>query len=166
MTIPTHQAGEDRKWYGLALRHLRIASRLHRAGFLDGAVFHAYHAYECVLSAFIANSGYPVPPEGWTKLKLPSGKTRWVYPSPSGYITERSAHKARIIFFDELANRTKPYCQTHARLKRFITFDDRLNALYYDASTDTLPYERYQSAIVQGLLLEVHQFAWDVRREI
>lgn len=46
------------------------------AEFADGAIFHTYHAYECVLSAFIAAHNYPVPPEGWTKLTSPSGKSR------------------------------------------------------------------------------------------
>lgn len=73
-----------RKWYGLALRHLRMASRLLDSGFSDGAIFHAYHAYECVLSAFITAHNYPVPPEGWTKLTSPSGKSILAYPSPRG----------------------------------------------------------------------------------
>lgn len=75
-----------RKWYGLALRHLRMASRLLDSGFADGASFHAYHAYECVLSAFIAGHSYPVPPEGWTKLVTPKGKDIFNYPSPRGVL--------------------------------------------------------------------------------
>jgi HEPN domain-containing protein len=52
-THTTVQPDPKRKWYGLALRHLRMAARLLDSGFADGAVFHTYHAYECVLSAFV-----------------------------------------------------------------------------------------------------------------
>jgi HEPN domain-containing protein len=64
MTISGAPLHIKRKWYSLALRHLRIASRLLGAGFADGAYFHVYHAYECGVSAFIAAHGVPVPPEG------------------------------------------------------------------------------------------------------
>ncbi len=70
LTVPDPK----RKWYGLALRHLRMASRLLDSGFADGAVFHAYHAYECVLSSLIAAKGYPIPPDGKTQLVSPQGK--------------------------------------------------------------------------------------------
>lgn len=68
-----------RKWYALALRHLRMASRLLDSGFADGAVFHTYHAYECVLSAFIAANGLPVPPDG--KEQLPGNRRIYGYRS-------------------------------------------------------------------------------------
>src|SRR5438270_9855049 len=97
-TAPIAQPDRKRKWYGLALRHLRMASRLLRAGFADGAIFHTYHAYECVLSALIAAHGHPVPPEGWTTITTPSGRTVSLYPSPSGGIPDRSAHRARQLF--------------------------------------------------------------------
>lgn len=140
-----------------------MASRLLSDGFADGAVFHAYHAYECVLSAFIAAKGYPVPPEGWTSLRLPSGKTVKAYQLPHGMIQDRSAHKARIVFFDQLADPTKPYHATHQRLRRIITLQDRNDALYYDPSSDRLPHEQFQSAFANGLLPVVAQFARGVR---
>lgn len=166
MTIPISQVREDRAWYGLALRHLRMASRLLRSGFADGAVFHAYHAYECVLSSFIAVKGYPVPPQGWVKLKQPSGKSVKSYPSPKGPIRENSAHNARIVFFNNLADPSKLYYTTHTRLSRFITLSDRQNSLYFDASTGRAPHERYKESFVRGLLPTLRQFARDVRREI
>lgn len=107
--------GGGRKWYGLALRHQRMAAVLLHAGFADGTVFHAYHAYECVLSAFIAAKGYPVPPEGWTTLRSPSGQTIKAYPLNPVPIQDRSAHKARLIFFDQLAERAMPCFATHVR---------------------------------------------------
>lgn len=140
-----------------------MATRLLRDGFADGAVFHAYHAYECVLSAFIAANGYPVPPEGWTSLRLPSGKTVRAYTSPHGAIHDRSAHKARIVFFDQLTDPTKPYHATHLRLRRIITLQDRNDALYYDPNSNRLPHERYQPAFAAGLLPVVAQFAREVR---
>lgn len=142
-----------RKWYGLALRHLRMASRLLQAGFADGACFHAYHAYECVLSTFIASNGYPVPPEGWTKLVTPKGKTVYNYPSPSGGITDKSAHKARLLFFNELTNTAKPYFAIHSSLSRYLTLSVRMDSLYYDASLDRLPFEAYDALFAAPLTL-------------
>jgi len=155
-----------RKWYGLALRHHRMASRLLRRGFADGAAFHAYHAFECTLSAHIAASGYEVPPEGWTRLHTPSGKTIRAYPSPGGGIQDRSAHKARLVFFDQVADRTKPYFATYSILSRFLTVDARNDALYYDAPSDLLPQQHYPRAQVAGLLPLVRQFAREMWREI
>jgi hypothetical protein len=154
---------EDHRWYYLAVRHLRMAFRLLRDGFADGAVFHSYHAYECVLSAFIAANGYPVPPEGWTSLRLPSGKPVKAYSSPQGPILDKHAHKARIVFFELLADQTKAYYATHARLRTFITYQDRNYALYYDPVSQRLPHQRYQATFTHGLLPILTQFAREVR---
>jgi hypothetical protein len=154
---------EDRRWYYLALRHLRMASRLLRDGFADGAVFHIYHAYECVLSAFIAANGYQVPPDGWTSLVLPSGEKKHFYPSPAGDITDKNAHKARIAFFEQLADGSRPYYVIHTRLRTFITYQDRLNALYYDRNSDRLPHHQYLESFAAQLLPIVTQFALEVR---
>jgi hypothetical protein len=166
MTGTAAPSAAKRKWYGLALRHLRMAARLLRLGFADGAAFHAYHAYECVLSAFIAAHDFAVPPEGWTRLLSPSGRLVGAYPSPSGGITDRSAHVARIVFFDELADRTKPYYATHVRLSNFLGVDARNAALYYDANRDLLPHQQYSAMLVAGLLPVVRQFAREAWREI
>jgi len=40
-TVSVVRPDAKRKWYGLALRHLRMASRLLNLGFGDGATFHA-----------------------------------------------------------------------------------------------------------------------------
>src|SRR5947207_941429 len=104
MTSGSSRAAAKRAWYGLALRHLRMAALLLRSGYADGAAFHNYHAYECCLSALIAARGFDVPPEGWTRLVTPAGPVVQAYPSPGGGIQERSAHKARLLFFNELAD--------------------------------------------------------------
>ncbi len=160
------QPYQKRKWYGLALRHLRMASRLLVAEFADGAVFHTYHAYECVLSAFIAAHNYPVPPGGWTKLTSPSGNIISAYASPKGGIQVNSAHKARLMFFIELADSTKPYFTHHTFLSRFITLDDRMDSLYYDAIRDRLPYETYDLSFANDLIPVVNSFAREVWKEI
>jgi len=157
---------QDRRWFGLALRHLRMASRLLRAGVADGATFHTYHAYECILSAFIASKGYPVPPDGQTTIQLPTGKTAKVYQLPSGPNREPSAHKVRIIFFDELADATKAYYRTHRNLRRTISIKDRMDSLYYNAALDLSPYDRYPASYAQGCFATVQIFAQEVRPEI
>lgn len=166
MTAPAPIVAQGRKWFGLVLRHRRIARVLLRAGYADGAVFHAYHAYECVLSAYIAAKGFHVPPEGQTKIRDPSGKWIRVYSPPGEPIRELNAHKARIVFFNQLADHTEPHYAAHQQLSRILTYQDRLTSLYYDAPTDRLPYERYDASFARGLLSAVDQFARDVRSEI
>lgn len=165
-TYSTIQPDPKRKWYGLALRHLRMAMRLLDSGFSDGAVFHTYHAYECVLSAFIAANGCSVPPEGRIPLTTPAGKTIFAYPSPKGNIPDRGTHKARQMFFAKLADSTKPYYTVHLSLGRYLTLDDRMDSLYYDANRNRLPHELYQLSFADNLILEVHLFAREVWKEI
>lgn len=155
-----------RRWYALALRHLRMAARLQRSGFADGVVFHVYHAYECVLSALIASKGYPVPPNGWTTMETPEGKKVSYYPAPTSPITVGSAHKARIVFFDQLADKSKDYWYTHQRLRRILTDAHRMDALYYDAATDKLPHERYKLLDTDQIRKVVGQFAREVWHQI
>ena len=44
-------------WLALADRHLGMALTLGTAGFHDGGFFHAYHAFECFISAGICARG-------------------------------------------------------------------------------------------------------------
>ena len=157
---------QKRKWYGLALRHLRVCSRLLRAEFPDAVVFHSYHAFECVLNAFIAWKGYDVPPQGWTVITLPSGKKFRHYPSPGGGVAERSEHKARLQLFKELADPAKPYFRIYSTLSRFMTLNDRNNALYYDAIFDQLPHERYNMPDAEAMYKDVYAFIRSVGQEI
>lgn len=157
---------DDRQWFYLGIRHLRIASRLLRMKFVDAAVFHSYHGYECILSALIAAKGYPVPPDGWTKLTLPTGKTVRAYPSPLGTIQDHNSHKARVVLFDELADRSKPYFAHHQSLKTFLTYQIRLDSLYYDPTINKLPQQRYSESFAQGLLPNLQQFTREVRVDV
>ena len=133
--VPPHVA--KRKWYGLAQRHRRMAERLLRSGFGDGAVFHAYHAYECAVSALIAASGVPVP----------------------------LSHGGRFALFGRLRDATKPYAMTQWRLYR-LTIQARNRSLYYDEGADQLPTDRFSTAFAEQLLPVVHQFCREVWQEI
>lgn len=166
MVAPPALPEIKRKWYGLALRHLRMASRLYRAGFSDGTVFHTYHAYECTISALIAAKGYQVPPEGKSSITLPSGRSVIGYPSPRGGIREPSSHKARLLFFNELADRTRPYYRQHRVLSRFLRINDRMDALYYDATHDRLPHQVYDMLYASQVHQDVRQFAEHVWHDI
>ncbi len=166
MSAIVPEPGEERKWYYLALRHLRMASRLLRAGFAAGTAFHTYHAYECALSTVIAANGYPVPPEGWERLHLPSGQSIQAYPSPQGGVLDKNAHKARIVFFDQLTEQSKPYRATHDLLKTFLTYDDRLDSLYYNVVRDHLPEQRYQTVFTGDLFTIVLRFVLEIRVEV
>jgi hypothetical protein len=160
---------DKRKWYGLALRHCRIALRLLRSGFPDGAVFHTYHAYECIVSAFIAAQGVAVPPVGWTKLTDPiTGREVYAYPSPRGDpVKEGTAHKARLVFFRRLADSTTTYYAMYEQLSRFLTIDSRNDALYYDAVKDRLPHQTYNDmSFATELLRDVRDFGREVWRAV
>jgi HEPN domain-containing protein len=146
--------------------HLRMASRLLDSGFADGAVFHTYHAYECVLSALIAANGYPVPPDGKIPSVSPTGKRVFGYPYPKGILLEPSTHKVRQIFFMELADKSKPYYAQHLNLSRFIRLNDRMDSLYYDAVRDQLPYDVYSRSFAVGAIPQIHLFAREVWKEI
>jgi len=165
-TVPIIPPDPKRKWYGLALRHLRMASRLLDSGFPDGAIFHVYHAYECVLSAFIAASGCPVPPQGRVPLTTPTGKRIFVYPSPNGDIPDRGTHKARLMFFAKLADPTRSYYVRYTNLSRYLTPDDRMDSLYYDTIGNRLPHEIYNHFLASNIIHEVNLFAREVWKEI
>ncbi len=164
MNASTVPADSKRKWYGLAQRHLRMASRLLASGFADGAYFHIYHAYECSVSAFIAAHGVAVPPDGVTVLTAPRGKR--VYLSLISGRQESSTHKARIMFFNELADPTMPYARLHARLRRLMTDRSRNDALYYDTGRGLLPQQRYDYLSVSAQWSIVRQFCREVWRDI
>lgn len=166
MTIPPASTPHpERKWYGLALRHLRIASLL-LTSYPDGAFFHCYHAYECAVSALIAARGYPVPPEGRTYYINASGKKVKYYPSPARQITEPSSHKAKFLLFNDLADRTKPYFSIHSTLSRFITVVARNDALYYNETLNLLPQDRLTTSDTLSAYREVRKFALEIWKEI
>lgn len=155
---------ERQSWYVLAIRHLRMARRLLRSGFTDGAIFHTYHAYECVLSSLIASRGHPVPPLG--KIPLAAGKgQRRGFKTPAG-VEEPSTHKARLLLFDEFADRGAAYYAVHAKIRRWLTTDFRNDALYYDSVARKLPHEGWTGRDADRALVEVRAFAQDVWRSI
>lgn len=155
-----------RPWFRLAVRHLRMAKRLADAGFADGAAFHAYHAFECTLSSFIAARGYEVPPEGWTRMVDPTGKVIRFYAGPTSRIYDSSAHKARIVLFNQLVDHAKPYFATYNILSRFLSVTMRNDALYYAPAQNILPQQRYSQAFVSGLLSRLRQFLDQVWSDI
>lgn len=156
-----------RKWYYLALRHLRMARRLQTAGFFDAAVFHTYHAFECLLSSLIAAKGFPVPPQG---MVIPArghpGPRGKVYYGPAGPLAEQGTHKLKILLFRQLREQEKAYSRTFALLSRSITVADRNDALYYDPVRDQLPEQRFSAEDASALLDRVSQFARELRIEI
>ncbi len=73
---------------------------------------------------------------------------------------------ARTVFFDELADPTKPYYINFRRLSTFLTVQDRLDSLYYDVTRNQLPEDQYAASFVAELWRTVMQFAREVRGEI
>jgi hypothetical protein len=161
MTASPTGAHPKRKWYELTLRHLRMSLRLLRAGFPDGAYFHAYHAYECAVSALIAARGYNVPPEGKVK-----GKPGY-YPAPAGHIpANQSTHQIKLLMFDKLADRSKPYFSIHSKLKSFMPVNARMTALYYDATSNRMPHDIHKYTDALAAYHEVRIFAREVWKDI
>lgn len=126
-----------RRWYALAQRHRRMAERLLRSGFADGAVFHAFHAYECTVSALIAARGIPVPPN----------------------------HARRFALFQALRSAASPYATTQAGLDLF-TVATRNASLYLDGRTGLPPADQFDAAFVHRVLPIVHRFSREVWEEI
>jgi hypothetical protein len=158
-----HQAYRKRRWFHLALRHQRMADDLLKGGFADGAVFHTYHAYECVLSSLIAANGYEVPPNGLVTGPSPTtGRQVRLYPGPSGAIVDVSAHRLRIVLFAQLHDPSQAYASTFTTLRSFMTVDFRNNALYYDTANDRLPGQAYGAPFAGRLLSQIRQFAREV----
>ena len=114
-----------------------MAERLLRSGYADGAVFHAYHAYESAVSALIAYHGVPVP----------------------------ASHSGRFAMFRRLLDPTKPYAATRLRL-RALTVQARNASLYYDEVNDALPTDRFSPVFASRVLPLVHRFAREVWQEI
>lgn len=154
MITPAPTPRPDRRWYELSLRHLRMSSRLLRLGFADGSCFHTYHGFECGVSALIAAKGWPVPPVG----RQFSPRRRVYYNGPSGQIFEPSTHKIRLILFDEVADRSKPYYATFAILKRILTNPMRNDTLYYDPVNDLVPRQQFNESFALGLYQQVRQW--------
>src|SRR5712692_11885961 len=71
-----------------------------------------------------------------------------------------------VIFFLELADSTKPYSIRHSTLSRYLTFNVRMDSLYYDVNYDRLPHEAYNLSFALNLVPEVHLFAREVWKEI
>jgi hypothetical protein len=156
-----------RKWYRLAKRHLRMAARLLRDGFSDGAFFHSYHAFECAISAIIAAKNYPVPPDGKRTIYAgPKRRKFQYYPAPSGQLKELSSHKVRFLLFDELADHSKSYYTIYQTLSRILTKDERNDSLYYDHTTDRLPHEQFKHSQVEPFYTDVREFVREVWNEI
>lgn len=158
---PNPHAYEARKWFQLGVRHLGIASSL-VGTFPDGSAFHTYHAFECAISAVIAAKGCGVPPDG----KKFGPKRLVYYQGPSGQIREPSTHKVRLILFDQLADKSKPYYGTFSTLKRILTNRLRSDTLYYDHAKDLLPEQQFDEPRAKALYEQVEKWIEDVRGEI
>jgi hypothetical protein len=164
MTSPPPTPQQERKWFELSLRHLRMSSRLRRHGFADGSVFHTYHAFECAVGAVIAKKGWPVPPDGATVVYAPRRMS--YYSGPGGQLTEQSTHKAKLELFGQIGDTSKPYYSTFAVLKRFLTNRLRNNSLYYDSRNDILPKQQFTNSQALGFYQQVHSWVKEVKEEI
>lgn len=152
---------QDLKWYELSQRHLQISECLLTGRFADGSCFHTYHAFECAVGAIIIAKGYLVPPDGKTY-----GPRRMIYyQGPSGQINEPSTHKVRLILFDQVADRTKPYYTTFSTLKTFLP-PLRNQTLYYDRVRNLLPEQQFNESRAKALYEQVKKWVEDVRGDI
>jgi len=126
-----------RRWYALGQRHRRMAELLRRWRFFDGVVFHAYHGYECAISAYLAAAGIDVPP----------------------------SHNTRLNMFEAVLDRSGPTAEAYQQLDFFLV-PVRNQALYYQANRDLLPADRFDAVYVDLVMPLVHAFARSVWREI
>jgi hypothetical protein len=129
-------------------------------------MFHIYHAYESIVSAFIASFGYPVPPAGGVR----RGQQRAAVPTYTGpggrQFSDPVAHTARLTLFTQLADPVKRYTITHNRLRTFVPYSLRNDTLYYDARTGRLPQDRFRRLDVDQAYGIVRRFGREVWADI
>lgn len=136
------------QWHDLAERHLAMADMLFQSGYHDGAVFHAYHAFECMLCAIIASTRHYVPPEG----KMPGGKQ---YLDGHGRpFPNKGEHDARVRIAQSLIAKNAPYRADYDALIPRKPW--RNLSLYYE--DDTLPYDRFPAVTADHYRTHVRQF--------
>lgn len=155
---------ETRRWYALALRHLRAARYLLRRGLHDVSVFHSCHAFECGVCAAIAALGCDVPPKGKKHRKTSTGR-QYFYTLPSGsVVSQNSLHAARFAVFAEMVDTNGELYLKFGTLRPHLETSARNNALYYDQILNRSPHEAYGEAESMGYLSDVTRFVKSVRQ--
>lgn len=95
-------AADKTIWLNLASRHLQMAGNLKHAGLYDGALFHTYHAFECLIAAGLAARGYD--PAKWPKKYASAGphvgKLNWFSDEYKGQPVAGSAAILRVHLCD------------------------------------------------------------------
>lgn len=115
-----------------------MSERMLRSGFQDGALFHAFHAYECAISVLIGGYGLPVPTD----------------------------HARRFMLLNRLLSLESPHAETNAILLAVLTVQTRSKSLYFDEGTNQLPTDRFDRDFVARVLPIVHRFAREVLTKI
>lgn len=59
-----------------------------------------------------------------------------------------------------------PYATCHFELSAFLTYETRLDSLYYESARDRLPENRFSPSFASELLSMLEQFARELRPEI
>jgi HEPN domain-containing protein len=163
-TTPTIKVASDKdRWMRLALRHLRMTAKLASKGLHDGACFHAYHAFECTASAFIAFKGSKVPPDGKRKKRVKGRGLVSFYPCTPKDIENSSTHTAKVKMFDQLADKTSLYYRQYVTMSRFSS-TLRNDTLYYNTGLTKLPHEIFSKTDAEDMFRDALSFLTEVRR--
>ncbi|MDP9363400.1 MAG: hypothetical protein M3Q10_04065 [Chloroflexota bacterium] len=93
-------------------------------------MFHAYHGYECAISAYLAAAGIDVPP----------------------------SHSTRLIRFENLLDRYGPTGEAYQQLDFFLVLV-RNQTLYYQPEWDLSPVDRFHAEYIALVMPLVHAFA-------
>lgn len=152
------QACEQRDaWYALAQHHLQVAQEQHGLGRFDITVFHAYHAYECLLCAYIASFRWPVPPSGGTRID-----EKDYYQGPVSKPVSKGEHDARAKFVAQLLPSAKPYHDDYVRLDGRRHW--RNECLYIEGGK--LPSIRFPQKDADWCLKNVKRFMQELWKDI
>ena len=147
--MPRTFALED-KWIRLAVRHVRMGRKL-QGKFPDGTTFHAYHAFECAVSAYIAARGRKVPP-----LDKKSGVP----------VNPKSDHKRKLVLFRHLTKTSDHSNGLFTLVSRYMTTILRNDTLYHNGQTNQFPFDLHRFPSSGLWIKEVSDFVAAVDQDI
>jgi hypothetical protein len=167
MTPDERFALAKQRWYELAVRHSSMADMLCNASppYCDGAYFHAYHAYECMVTAILASAKMPYTREAWQY--DPATHTYYYFDYHGNRLDDRGEHYVYLMLARQIIGTTKPYSAAFDALAKHKP-NHRNQAIDYRFGYLKLPHDQapYRCEAVRHYVRQVQQFIEEVWRDL